>query len=369
MNETNPIRVRDARKPGHCWQDNELYDVFQPIIGPMAMLVYLQMTRECYGHTVEFSLRELGAAAGVSKDTAQRSLAILELIGMARRTRAGSVRVPAQYELTDLKDLCRHYGGIMQRARASYVLPGMETARLREKVKEFLSRDRAPKSGPSTVSVGDSSAGRHETAHVSQRKDSAEKISAPATVSVGDSGNRDAGGSEDRSAGDEVVSQNGVYCLPGETPLYNNTQNNKTNPSPTPPLPGGVENKPPAAKAELPHVDAFAWGRFRLALKQALCDAMPLGRQQRMPSVVKGQEDYDACFRDWWLRGWGFADGGDALRLETDSADPESTRRGLEKYRRRIEDLMVSYFGGIVQIEVVAADAVDADAASVGSVQ
>jgi len=231
MNDTPQIRVRDSRKPGHCWQDNELYDVFQPIIGPMAMLVYLQMTRECYGHTVEFSLRELGTASGVSKDTAQRALGILELIGMVRRTRAGSVHVPAQYELTDLKELCRHYGGVMHRARASYILPPAEAGALRERVKEFLLRGREPKRSESTVSVGDSSEECNKTAHISARKDSIDEAPAIPTVSVGDS-NPDV-------PGDGTVSQNGVYCLPGETPLYNKTQNSKTNPTPTPPLPGG----------------------------------------------------------------------------------------------------------------------------------
>ena len=234
VNDTQQIRVRDTRKPGHCWQDNELYDVFQPIIGPMAMLVYLQMTRECYGHTVEFSLRELGAASGVSKDTTQRALGVMEMIGMVRRMRAGSVHVPAQYELADLKELCRHYGGVMHRARASYVLPPPEAGALRERVKEFLLRGREPKRSESTVSVGDSNEERNKTAHISARKDSIGEPPVVPTVSVGDS-NPDA-------PGDGTVSQNGVYCLPGETPLYNKTQNSKTNPSSLPPsgTEGGV---------------------------------------------------------------------------------------------------------------------------------
>ena len=43
--------------------------------------------------------------------------------------------------------------------------------------------------------------------------------------------------------------------------------------------PGGVEEKPPASRRQATPIDAAAFSRFRLKLKQELCDGMPLGKQ------------------------------------------------------------------------------------------
>lgn len=93
-------------------------------------------------------------------------------------------------------------------------------------------------------------------------------------------------------------------------------------------------------------VDAVSFGRFRLSLRRQLEDQP--AKHPNFSDVVKGEWDFNACFRDWWLvrhvRG---------QPVITEAANPEATRRGLEKYRKRIEGLMREHFGGAVAIEVV----------------
>ena len=62
--EVHAVRLRDRRRPGHYWQDNELIDVFQPVIGALAVNVYVNLTRDVYGGEtrVRYSVRKLAKA-------------------------------------------------------------------------------------------------------------------------------------------------------------------------------------------------------------------------------------------------------------------------------------------------------------------
>lgn len=126
----NDVKLRDQRKPGHCWQDNELYDAFGPVIGPNAVLVYVQMTRNCWGTEIRSSSRDLARDSGLSKDTVLRSMRAMERVGMLRSVGAGCRRV-AEYNLVDLKELAQHHGGIFDRRRVSYVFSEGLTAALK----------------------------------------------------------------------------------------------------------------------------------------------------------------------------------------------------------------------------------------------
>ncbi|HEX5236140.1 MAG TPA: helix-turn-helix domain-containing protein [Silvibacterium sp.] len=94
------------------------------------------------------------------------------------------------------------------------------------------------------------------------------------------------------------------------------------------------------------HVDVMSFGRFRLELRRQF-DDQPL-RHPNFSELVRGESDYDACFRDWWLLQW---DRGTTLLTEGENA--AMTRRGLEKYRKRIEALMRRHFGAVLEIEVL----------------
>jgi hypothetical protein len=126
----------------------------------------------------------------------------------------------------------------------------------------------------------------------------------------------------------------------------------RKSPTPTPPQ-GGVREKRISPGSQSVAVDAVAFSRFRQTLKTQLCDAMPLGKQQHMPTLVDGVEGFDGCFRDWWWVSFKRRGPGELPLLETESPDSELTSRTVEKYRKRIENLMPHYFGGPVEIQVI----------------
>lgn len=148
--ESPTIKLRDKRKPGHCWQDNELYDCFQPVIGALAVSVYVRITRECYGTALRIGLRELAALTGISKSAVARALAVLEGVGLVRAKR-GAVKQAAELDLTDLKELAVRHGAVFDHGRCSYVLPAEVRRKLRQEVADLRRRMHG-----SSVPLGDS---------------------------------------------------------------------------------------------------------------------------------------------------------------------------------------------------------------------
>jgi hypothetical protein len=320
------VKLRDKRRPGHCWQDNELYDVFQPIVGAQAVSVYVNLTRDCYGETrVSYTLRKLADAMSVSRAAVWRNLAVLESVGVLRLIR-GKGSGESSCELCDLKDAAEALGGVYNSRRSSFVLPEEKLAELRARVasvRESMQGKRQPEAVPVCVSQRDAN--------------SEESLAAPESRRDANGAGRDASVSL-LAAAIDLCKEEEKECPP--TPQR------------------GVEEKPAAPRRLATPIDAAAFSRFRLKLKQELCDAMPLGKQQHMPTLVPGAEDFDSCFRDWWFVAFRPRGPGEPWLVETDSPDPELTRRGLEKYRQRVERLMVRHFGAIVQVRVVAAEAV-----------
>lgn len=102
------------------------------------------------------------------------------------------------------------------------------------------------------------------------------------------------------------------------------------------------EDKSKTARAA--RVDAMSFGRFRAGLKQSL-DNAPLNHKN-FSEVVRGERDWMGCFREWIFAGW------EGTRVVTESSNPQATRRGLEKYRKRVEALMQWHLGAVVELEV-----------------
>jgi hypothetical protein len=96
-------KLRDHRKPGWFWAENETFDVFQPFIGPLGVAVYLALCREARSTEVRVALRDIEPLAGVKKDTVRRSIIRMEALKMIRVKRGGTATSPATYELLDLK--------------------------------------------------------------------------------------------------------------------------------------------------------------------------------------------------------------------------------------------------------------------------
>jgi hypothetical protein len=157
---TRTIRVRDKRKPGHCWQDNELYDVFQPVIGATATHIYAAMSRWAFGHRVEMGMREIAVESGTSRSAVQRALVAMERLGMVRGV-AGRGSQPAAYNLLDLKEASIALGAEWNPHRASHGLSPTRVAELRTAVLHCVPYGDTKAGGnlPDCVPYGDTKAG------------------------------------------------------------------------------------------------------------------------------------------------------------------------------------------------------------------
>lgn len=77
---TDPLfQIRDRRKPGHHWADNEVMDIFGPMIGMAGYAIYMYICRwsgnedgRCYK-----SHRDIAKSFGCSPDTVQRHVSLL----------------------------------------------------------------------------------------------------------------------------------------------------------------------------------------------------------------------------------------------------------------------------------------------------
>ena len=71
--------VRDARRPGHYWADNEIYDIYAPIVGVHAFAVYMALCRyaNSEGESTP-SNSTIGDQLGISRSTVYRAIQKLE---------------------------------------------------------------------------------------------------------------------------------------------------------------------------------------------------------------------------------------------------------------------------------------------------
>ncbi len=102
-------RLRDQRKPGHGWFDNEIFDVFGDELRQDGISVYMTMARMCYGVSVTMSLREMAGHARMSKDTFARSLKRVIAIGLVREEKGRTPQSASTYYLVDVKELAVAY--------------------------------------------------------------------------------------------------------------------------------------------------------------------------------------------------------------------------------------------------------------------
>lgn len=114
--ETPPEKfaLRDLREKHWFWIQNEMLDVFAPLIGPYAVGVYLCLARSCEGKRpyATASLRDLealwrapGEDSTISRSTISRSLALLVHAGMIQQISPASATAPAEYGLVSLQQL------------------------------------------------------------------------------------------------------------------------------------------------------------------------------------------------------------------------------------------------------------------------
>ncbi len=99
--------ARDSRQPGHFWADNEVLDIYGPLLGAHGFAVYMALTRNATNGTGEckLSTSKLAAQLGMSKGGVFNALGLLVKLNLAKRIHAGDPRHPAIYVLADVKAL------------------------------------------------------------------------------------------------------------------------------------------------------------------------------------------------------------------------------------------------------------------------
>lgn len=68
------IKVRDTRRPGWFWIDNELLDIYGPNIGAYGLAVYMALGRVSRNGECKTTVRQIAAMLDVSPQTAMRAL-------------------------------------------------------------------------------------------------------------------------------------------------------------------------------------------------------------------------------------------------------------------------------------------------------
>lgn len=109
MANDTTMRLRDQRKPGHGWFDNEIYDVFGDELQQNGISVYMTLARLCYGVRVTMSLREMAGHARMSKDTFGRTLKRVISLGLVVERKGPTPQSASTYELVDVKELAGAY--------------------------------------------------------------------------------------------------------------------------------------------------------------------------------------------------------------------------------------------------------------------
>jgi DNA-binding MarR family transcriptional regulator len=91
--EQQPLfRVRDERKPGHHWADNEVLDLHGRELGPYGYAIYMALARHANNSTGKCTKThgDIARIFGVSNDTVQRAIAkLMELNLITREDRPG----------------------------------------------------------------------------------------------------------------------------------------------------------------------------------------------------------------------------------------------------------------------------------------
>ncbi|WP_420239238.1 hypothetical protein ACOBR2_06560 [Telmatobacter bradus] len=158
--------LRNDRKACHFWVDNELADVYQPIVGADAVWVYCRIARYAHGAWIvspkrrggdtRVGLREMAEWCSKSVDTVWRCLQVLTHVGLLRAEVGG--RTAGRYALVDVKDLVVREGGEYCRELGSFQLPKARVEELCVSVRALRAR-LARKKGTETAAQSDSSEG------------------------------------------------------------------------------------------------------------------------------------------------------------------------------------------------------------------
>lgn len=95
------------RPDGYYMVDNEMVEVFAPVIGIYAFGVYHLLKARAFKKESEraISLQGISQAMGISKDSAAAAVATLRKVGLVTQYSSASVNAPPRYEVAHAKDV------------------------------------------------------------------------------------------------------------------------------------------------------------------------------------------------------------------------------------------------------------------------
>lgn len=319
-----PMRAANPNK-GFFWLDNELVDLFQPLIGADASAVYNALVREYHaGATLKVTTRALAKAAKCCAATVSRSIEILSYIGMIR-VRHGGGNQPNAYDLFDLKALARHLGATSNRRGTAFTFPAHVRAQLRREIAAL----KAKQSGK----------------HPASSKESSTLPAIAVMVSDGllpcvSHGNTDASGEKHQRVTRET--QNGPHLL---------LQNTRLKDSLYPTLTHEPEaEEPKAMPGEGAVVDDLTWARLKFDGVMKEMKSYLFAHRPPLPHLTNGTADWNAfSFENLTVVRVSPPDV--PLLLTLSASDPAAARRGLEKYQRTWNRYLEKWFESQVDVD------------------
>lgn len=322
------IPFRKLHKDGYYFQENEFTDIYSPIVGPFATMVYSVLCRNSYGNsTVEYSARDL--AQGISVASAARAIPILEIVGLIKRLPTSGNRKSA-CQLFDVKALAESHGAMRQRKSAHFELPAPTVNLLKAQVKtvrqsqQGKTRARAISTGKLNVEIA-AQCGPHSLFSVCRRD---------ASVS-------------------HLIRQRAFRETQTGTHLLQEERRIEEVPSPNPPAHDeeAQETKDSPDEDE-PHV-LLKWARDRFNgvmdnMRSHLLDTS----KPPNPRFANGASEWEE-FRFNSLAVEAAAWHGQVLLLVLSAADPVATQRGLKKYHLIFEASLRAWYGCEVKTVLV----------------
>lgn len=135
-----PVLPR-GKPSGFCFQENELYRVFQPLIGSTAVALYCNLSLCVFGYDARFtfSRSSLATLSRMSRATVARELSVLAHLGMVT-IRACGGNLQSEGELSNLRQLAESMGAVPGKRTRWLALPPETAKNLKAEVIELRRR-------------------------------------------------------------------------------------------------------------------------------------------------------------------------------------------------------------------------------------
>ena len=319
------LPARGRPRGNFCWQQNEFYDLFQPVVSATCSVVYAQLTRRAFESKFRCSARALAEKTCLSHAAVWRAFTVLECLGLLRVTGRGGNRA-SEITLVDLEALAKALGASRDRRTGEYAF----SQRTRELLLEKATAIERRLQGKKNVSQG-----RQQTST------SLSSEGVPLISSI--PSERDASGTPERQERLVRETQTGPH-------LFKENGRQENDLSPTPFHVGQLSKSK----------DFPDERRIELSLKRAcdlFCGVMNEMKDHLVDPGRPQLGHLDDGYEDW--RRFRFESLGvveasefyDSVRLVLCASDTAAAQLGLAKYRKTWNSSLVRWFGCEVDVQ------------------